>query len=371
MYRGKVEAVFDQPGTYELKTDNIPFWTTITKILQSFESEYKGRPVLLPDAPVPEREVGHGEPDQVRRPEVQVPPVGPRAFGNYSFRIAEPREFFVNVVGVANDYPVEEFRQVVGSRIGQPLADFLATSNLQLRPDRREPRGDLGGMKERLTQEFRALGFEMADFRIEGTSFDDDTTRRIGRIADMSAEAQAKPPRPGSTFENDAAARGAACREERRRRRGRRRRRMSTRGLGLGQMMAGAMRAGRARRSDPAARLASLKKMLSSTAAHHAGRLRRAEEAHPVGDVTMRDFRKAPHRERRDPALARAAAMLVSFAALAAHARRWRGWWWRRWRWRRRLLGWRVATRAAAATAGATAAEWWWRRVQPGAGASS
>lgn len=261
VYRGKVEAVFDQPGTYELKTDNIPFWTTITKILQSFESEYKVGLYFFQTRQFLNEKWGTASPIKYDDPKYKFP-VGLRAFGNYSFRIAEPREFFVNVVGVANDYPVEEFRQVVGSRIGQPLADFLATSQYsyaQIDANREEISA---GMKERLTQEFRALGFEMADFRIEGTSFDDDTTRRIGRIADMSAEAQAAAA-AGLDFEKMqqlAALRDAAKNEG-----------GGAvgagvgigAGLGLGQMMAGAMGAqGAGAAKDPAARLASLKKML-------------------------------------------------------------------------------------------------------------
>jgi membrane protease subunit (stomatin/prohibitin family) len=261
VYRGKVEAVFDQPGTYELKTDNIPFWTTITKILQSFESEYKVGLYFFQTRQFLNEKWGTASPIKYDDPKYKFP-VGLRAFGNYSFRIAEPREFFLNVVGVVNDYPVEEFRQVVGSRIGQPLADFLATSQYsyaQIDANREEISA---GMKERLTQEFRTLGFEMADFRIEGTSFDDDTTRRIGRIADMSAEAQAAAA-AGLDFEKMqqlAALRDAAKNEG-----------GGAvgagvgigAGLGLGQMMAGAMGAqGAGAAKDPATRLASLKKML-------------------------------------------------------------------------------------------------------------
>lgn len=261
VYRGKVEAVFDQPGTYELKTDNIPFWTTITKILQSFESEYKVGLYFFQTRQFLNEKWGTASPIKYDDPKYKFP-VGLRAFGNYSFRIAEPREFFLNVVGVVNDYPVEEFRQVVGSRIGQPLADFLATSQYsyaQIDANREEISA---GMKERLTQEFRTLGFEMADFRIEGTSFDEDTTRRIGRIADMSAEAQAAAA-AGLDFEKMqqlAALRDAAKNEG-----------GGAvgagvgigAGLGLGQMMAGAMGAqGAGAAKDPATRLASLKKML-------------------------------------------------------------------------------------------------------------
>ena len=41
MYEGKVEGVYTQEGVVELKTANIPFWTTITKFMQAFVSEHK------------------------------------------------------------------------------------------------------------------------------------------------------------------------------------------------------------------------------------------------------------------------------------------------------------------------------------------
>ena len=41
VYEGKVVDVLTQEGTVDLKTANIPFWTTITKVMQAFESEHK------------------------------------------------------------------------------------------------------------------------------------------------------------------------------------------------------------------------------------------------------------------------------------------------------------------------------------------
>ena len=41
IYEGKVVAVYSQPGIVDLKTANIPFWTTITKFMQAFVSEHK------------------------------------------------------------------------------------------------------------------------------------------------------------------------------------------------------------------------------------------------------------------------------------------------------------------------------------------
>ena len=45
--------------------------------------------------------------------------------------------------------------------------------------------------EEKLIAVFAELGFTITDFRIEGTDFDEETLKRINRIADMTAEAQA------------------------------------------------------------------------------------------------------------------------------------------------------------------------------------
>jgi len=117
--------------------------------------------------------------------------VGLRAFGNYSFRITQPAGFFSNVVGGAQSFTAEDFRKVMGSRIISPLSDYLATCGLSY-ADIDKNRNEISqGLMEILARDFTTLGFSLEDFRIEGTSFDEDTMRRINRISDMSAEAQA------------------------------------------------------------------------------------------------------------------------------------------------------------------------------------
>jgi len=118
-------------------------------------------------------------------------PVGLSAYGNYSFRIRDPRWFFVNVVGGAALFTVEDFRRVMNDRIVQPLADHLAEARHSYAEIDAQREEIAAGMQRRLGADFRQLGFEITDFRIEGTGFDAETVRRIGRIADLSAEARA------------------------------------------------------------------------------------------------------------------------------------------------------------------------------------
>jgi membrane protease subunit (stomatin/prohibitin family) len=95
------------------------------------------------------------------------------------------------VVGGASTFLVEHIREPLNARLVQPLTDFFAEAGYtytQIDPQREEIATALSA---KLAQEFTQLGFLLEDFRIQGTSFDADTMRRIGRIADVNAEAQA------------------------------------------------------------------------------------------------------------------------------------------------------------------------------------
>jgi len=115
------------------------------------------------------------------------------------------------------------------------------------------------------------LGFEITDFRIEGTAFDQDTMDRINRIADITAEARAasaaglnyaqvqqlEAMREAARNEGGAAGIGMGVGA----------------GMGFGQMMSGAMEnpAGpqpsgqeKTREGDPLATLRKLKEMVDA-----------------------------------------------------------------------------------------------------------
>ena len=190
VYEGKIRGVFLTEGMVDLKTGNIPFLTTIAKFMQSFVSEHKVGIYFFKKMKLLDQKWGTSSTIKYEDPKYKFP-VGLRAFGNYSFCMTEPEQFFVNVVGTVSSYTTDNLRQVIGSRIVQPLTDFLAEAKFtytEIDANREEL---ATGISAKLTSEFSRLGFELIDFRIEGTSFDEDTMRRINRIADMSAETQA------------------------------------------------------------------------------------------------------------------------------------------------------------------------------------
>jgi len=190
VYEGRVEGVFGEPGLYELHTANRPFFTTLGKLMQNFQSEHKVGIYFYRTAKILNLKWGTESLIKYQDPTYKFP-VGLRAFGNYSMRILDARAFFQQIVAGNTPYLAEQIRQPLNARLLQPLTDFFAEAGYtytQIDPNRE---AIAKALSAKLAQEYTDLGFVLEDFRIQGTSFDEDTMRRINRIADVHAEAQA------------------------------------------------------------------------------------------------------------------------------------------------------------------------------------
>ena len=187
VYEGVPKAMIAKPGIINLETDNIPFWTTIKKFMQFFESEHKVGVYFFRTTKILNQKWGTSNIIKYEDPKYKFP-VGLRLYGNYSFRIRKPGHFFVNVVGSHNEFSVNDFREMMNSRIVQPITDHLAESQFTY-VDIDSKRDEISSrLAEKITHDFVKLGFVMTDLRIEGTDFDEDTMDRINRIADVTAE---------------------------------------------------------------------------------------------------------------------------------------------------------------------------------------
>jgi len=190
IYEGKIEAVYAQEGIYDLRTANIPFWTTITKFMQAFVSEHKVGLYYFRTTQLVNLKWGTPSVVKYEDPKYHFP-VGLRAFGNFSAQIKNTQWFFEQIVGSHELYTISELRELFASRVIQPMTDVFADSHFTY-TEIDAHRNELAvTISKALNQDFDKLGFLLVDFRIEGTAFDDDTMKRINRIADLSAESQA------------------------------------------------------------------------------------------------------------------------------------------------------------------------------------
>lgn len=190
VYEGKVQGVFTQSGVFEIATANIPFLTTISKFMQAFVSEHKVAFYFFKTTQLVDLKWGTPSVIKYEDPKYHFP-VGLRAFGNFSLQIQKPEWFFTGIIGAHELFTGSELRELMSSRIIQPMTNIFATCAYTY-TEIDTHRNELGlNLTQSLNQDFEKLGFALVDFRIEGTSFDDDTMKRINRIADMSAESQA------------------------------------------------------------------------------------------------------------------------------------------------------------------------------------
>ncbi|MGI4872499.1 MAG: SPFH domain-containing protein [Janthinobacterium lividum] len=190
VYEGAVSDVLDAEGIYDLATDNQPFITTLSKLRTGFESEHKLRVYFYRRADNVNQNWGTATPVKYLDPVYKFP-VQLGANGNFSFRVADARQFFTQVTGLADLYTTQQARTLLQGRIAQDLATQLAVASFSYQQLDAQLTPLATSLRTQLAAEFTPLGLELTDFRLSGTVFDQATQQRIGEIADVTAESQA------------------------------------------------------------------------------------------------------------------------------------------------------------------------------------
>jgi len=186
---GVPAGVIYEPGTYDLKTASVPFFSSMLAIFRGMDSKHKAKIFFFNTTEIPNIKWGTKSPLKYSDPIYKFP-VGLRAFGNYSFKITDADKFFKEFVGDRDSMTMEEFKSNITDRIITPISDTLASAKFgftDIDSNREELSKTIG---EKVAADFGAFGFTMKDFRIENTDFDEDTQKRVGSIADMQAKAQ-------------------------------------------------------------------------------------------------------------------------------------------------------------------------------------
>ena len=190
VYEGKVEAVLIEQGTFNLSTDNHPFVTTLRKIRQAFESEHKMNIYFYRQSESVNQKWGTATPIKYMDPKYNIP-IELGVYGNYSTKITEPQKLFTEIVGSKNIFTASDLRSILMSRISSDLKSYFAKEKLSYQ----DIDSHLGEMSQTLQTDlssiYTSLGLGITDFKVEGTSFNEETLDRINKIADMTSEAMA------------------------------------------------------------------------------------------------------------------------------------------------------------------------------------
>jgi excisionase family DNA binding protein len=185
VYLGQFGDLFG-PGKHTLTTDNIPILTTLQGWKYGFETPFKADVYFVVTRLFAGNKWGTSNPVMMRDSDFGI--VRLRAFGTYDFRVVEPQRFLKEVAGTDQHFRLDEFTDVMRSRIVSVFSDALAGSKV--------PALDVAARYTELGDALLPLinpvikekyGIEMSSFILENVSVPPEVEAAIDKRSSMAA----------------------------------------------------------------------------------------------------------------------------------------------------------------------------------------
>jgi len=124
---GKVADVFG-PGMYKLTTQTLPVLTYLKNWDKLFESPFKSDVYFFSTRQQVDQRWGTQQPVTIRDKDFGA--VRLRAFGNYAYRIADPKKFHTEISGTRESYAVADLDGQLRGLMLQHISDAVAGSGI-------------------------------------------------------------------------------------------------------------------------------------------------------------------------------------------------------------------------------------------------
>lgn len=170
------------PGRYTLNTQTLPLLTNLQHWDKFFESPFKSDVYFFSTRLQLNQKWGTGNPITIRDKEFGA--VRLRAFGIYSYRIADPRAFHVSVSGTRETYTAAELDGQLRSTIVASISDLFAESTVPFL-DMAANQDEFGNqIRLKLQPEFLRIGLALDTLQVQNLSLPDELQKvldqRIG-----------------------------------------------------------------------------------------------------------------------------------------------------------------------------------------------
>ncbi len=185
VYLGEFGDTFG-PGKHTLVTDNIPILTRLKSWKFGLESPFKADVYFLNTRLFTGNKWGTSNPIMMRDPDFAI--VRVRAFGTYDFKITNPKLFLKEVAGSDHNFRLDEFSDVMRSRVVSVFSDALATAKVPVL-DVATRYSELGDALLPLINPVISAkyGIEVDSFILENVSVPPEVEEAIDKRASMAA----------------------------------------------------------------------------------------------------------------------------------------------------------------------------------------
>jgi membrane protease subunit (stomatin/prohibitin family) len=179
---GKVADVFG-PGMYKLTTQTIPVLTYLKNWDKLFESPFKSDVYFFSTRQQIDQKWGTPQPISIRDKDFGA--VRLRAFGNYSYRIADPKLFHSGISGTRDSYGVADLDGQLRGLILQHISDAIASSGIPFLDLAANQMEFARALSTELEPAFGGIGLKLEGMTVQNLSLPDELQKLLDQRIGM------------------------------------------------------------------------------------------------------------------------------------------------------------------------------------------
>jgi membrane protease subunit (stomatin/prohibitin family) len=168
---GKIADVFG-PGMYKLTTQTIPVLTYLKNWDKLFESPFKSDVYFFSTRQQVDQRWGTPQPITIRDKEFGA--VRLRAFGNYSYRVADPAAFHTKISGTREAYTIAELDGQLRGLVLQHISDAIAQSGIPFLDLAANQIEFARALEKELGPAFEAIGLKLEAMTVQNVSLPEE-----------------------------------------------------------------------------------------------------------------------------------------------------------------------------------------------------
>ena len=190
---GKIADVF-AAGRHKLTTQTLPLLTNLKNWDKLFQSPFKSDVYFFSTRLQLNQKWGTANPITIRDKEFGA--VRMRAFGIYSYKVADPKAFYLNISGTRDIYTVADLEGQLRNTIVSSITDLFGESGIAFL-DMAANQDELGvKLRDKVEPMFQQYGLALDRFQVENVSLPEDLQKildqriGIGVVGDMGRYTQ-------------------------------------------------------------------------------------------------------------------------------------------------------------------------------------
>jgi membrane protease subunit (stomatin/prohibitin family) len=179
---GKAADVFG-PGTHKLTTQTLPVLTYLKNWDKLFESPFKSDVYFFSTRQQVDQKWGTPQPITIR--DADFGAVRLRAFGNYSFRVADPKLFHTEISGTRERYETSDIDGQLRGLVLQNISNAVASSGIAFLDLAANQLVFAQALTKQLAPEFEKLGLRLEGMTVQNVSLPEDLQKVLDQKIGM------------------------------------------------------------------------------------------------------------------------------------------------------------------------------------------